>query len=237
MTSHGTQKINDQCVSDDAVERYLSENTDFFEHRPALLAKLNLPHHTGAAVSLIERQVRALRHNISHMESKLINLVQVARDNEELSKRIHRLALGLMDSENLDDVLATTKDILHSEFPSTHVVIRLLRTSDSTNQASELHYLSNSGGSAEPFDELFATRQPICGRLKKEQLTLLFGDSGRHIISAVMIPLTDGRKLGVMALGSTERDRFHNGLGTLFLGYLGELVSRAVKVHQCGRYL
>ena len=232
MTRRSTPKLKSQTLSADAVARYLVQDPDFFERHPELLSSLIIPHPTRGAVSLIERQIAVLREKISQLERKLIDLIQVARDNEGLSSRLHRLALGLMDAESVDDVLATTKDLLRSEFPSTHVVIRLLAHDIDDQPASSLQYMGQGSDAVKLFDELFATRRPICGHLSESQLTELFGDYGLEINSAVMIPLTDGRKLGVMALGSAEHERFHDGMGTLFLGYLGELVSRALRVHQ-----
>ena len=115
-----------KTLSAEAVARYLAQDSNFFEHYPELLNDLKIPHPTRGAVSLIERQVAGLREKIRQLERKLVDLIQVARDNQRLSTRLHRLTLGLMDAESIDDVLATTKDLLRSEFPSTHVVIRLL---------------------------------------------------------------------------------------------------------------
>jgi uncharacterized protein YigA (DUF484 family) len=232
MTHRSTPKLKSQALSAEAVARYLVHNPDFFEYYPELLSSLKIPHPTRGAVSLIERQVAGLREKIRHLERKLVDLIHVARDNEGLSTRLHRLALGLMDAESVDDVLATTKDLLRSEFPSTHVVIRLLAHDIDNQPVTGLHYIAQGSDSVKLFDELFATQRPVCGGLSTSQLIELFGEYGPEVNSAVMIPLTDGRKLGVMALGSSEPKRFHDGMGTLFLGYLGELVSRAVKVHQ-----
>ena len=57
----------------------------------------------------------------------------------------------------------------------------------------------------------------------------MFEHEAPDLAAAVMVPLIDGKRLGVLALGSLDKERFHTGMGTLFLGYLGELVSKAVK--------
>jgi uncharacterized protein len=78
---------------------------------------------------------------------------------------------------------------------------------------------------------MFKMKRPICGLLADERVHCLFGGNAPDVASAVMIPLIDGRRLGVLALGSADKERFHAGMGTLFLGYLGELVSRAIMSH------
>ena len=49
---------------EEAVGRYLEQTPDYFLRHPELLAALALPHpEAGRAVSLVERQVRAVEEN------------------------------------------------------------------------------------------------------------------------------------------------------------------------------
>ena len=211
-------QVGNEELGEDAVATYLRAHPDFFERHLPLLATLKLSHASGTAVSLIERQVSVLRDSNRQLERKLLDLVQVARENEDLSSRLHRLALGLLEADSVDDTLATARELLRNDFRSTHVVIRLFRD-----------------GSSEPncdlsmFDGLFESGRPVCGRLTQSQGNYLFGSQAAEISSAVMIPLGDGNRYGILALGSPEADRFHPGMGTLFLGYLGGLIGAAVK--------
>src|SRR5437773_762465 len=76
---------------------YLQHNPDFFERNAPLLSKLRLPHDRGpATVSLVERQVQVLREKNQSLESKVREFVEVARGNDALSAKIHRLACGLV---------------------------------------------------------------------------------------------------------------------------------------------
>jgi uncharacterized protein YigA (DUF484 family) len=191
---------------------------------------LKIPHPKGDAISLVERQVEVLRVRNRQLERKMVDLVQVARENEALSSRLHRLALGLMEAENLSDVIAITKDLLRAEFPSTQVVLKLFRNPRTVLQV-DAHLLTDDDPAVGLFDSLFMIRLPVCGLLTGERAHCLFGSDAPDIASAVMIPLIDKSRLGVLALGSVDKDRFHAGMGTLFLGYLGELVSRALVSH------
>ena len=47
-------------LTDEDVISYLRLDPDFFQRHSTLLSELNLPHDTGGAVSLIERQVAIL---------------------------------------------------------------------------------------------------------------------------------------------------------------------------------
>ncbi|MGH8501244.1 MAG: DUF484 family protein [Gammaproteobacteria bacterium] len=230
MTRARTSKLEREALSEPAVEQYLLAHPDFFERHTGLLESLTIPHARGGAVSLVERQVAALRARNRQLERKLIDLVQVARDNESLSSRLHRLALALMEADGLQEVIATTRELLRSEFPSTQVVLKLFRNPRTALQASA-HLLAEDDTAASLFDGLFKTKRPVAGLLADARVNYLFDAEVGGVASAVMVPLVDGKRLGVLALGSAEQDRFHVGMGTLFLGYLGELVSRAIGSH------
>ena len=89
---------------------YLKENPDFFVNHEALLAELTLPHATGGAVSLVERQVATLRKQADESRQQLAELISVARDNESLNGRLHKMTLELFDATTIDDVIDTTHD-------------------------------------------------------------------------------------------------------------------------------
>ena len=60
---------------------FLDENTDILEC-------LVLPHNSGNAVSLVERQVGVLRDRNKEMRARLDNMLQTAHDNDLLLKRL-----------------------------------------------------------------------------------------------------------------------------------------------------
>ncbi|MEJ2479537.1 MAG: DUF484 family protein [Acidihalobacter sp.] len=159
------------------------------------------------------------------LERKLGELIQVARDNEHLSANLHQLALGLMRADSLDSVLATARELLCGEFHADHVVVRLIDR-DGSLQAPYSVVKDDPG--LEEFAPIFERRRPLCGRLRREQLEWLFGEDAAEVASSVVIPLHDTESLGVLALGSRDADRFHPSMGTLFLGYLGDLLAGAV---------
>ena len=73
-------------LSEQAVQDYLEAHPDFFENNAALLSSLRVPHGSGAAVSLVERQVSVLRQKELKLERQLKELISVARDNDVLDR-------------------------------------------------------------------------------------------------------------------------------------------------------
>ncbi|MFP4079367.1 MAG: DUF484 family protein [Ectothiorhodospira sp.] len=225
MNTPGKSALDEEPITEDSVEAYLRAHPDFFERHLPLLETLRLPHPCGDAVSLIQRQITVLREKNHTLERKLMGLVKVARENERLSQRMHHLALELMEAEDLDTVLGITQDHLRTEFHADAVVIRICG-----DPALGMHFVQGDDPAIEGFSHLFEDRRPLCGRLSQLQLEALFPDEMvAEIRSAVVVPLLEGSDpLGLLALGSRDASRFHPGMGTLFLGYLGEIVSHAV---------
>ena len=102
MTSQA-RGIKQDALNDDSVADFLQTFPDFFERHSALLTKLRLPHvrDAGATVSLVERQVEVLRERNQSLERKLKELVDVARANDALADRIHRLSQRLIRAHSL----------------------------------------------------------------------------------------------------------------------------------------
>src|SRR5690606_8452707 len=59
---------------------------------------------------------------------------------------------------------------------------------------------------------LLAGRKPLCGRFRAERMTEVFGERADGIESTALLPLavggTDGRLLGLLAIGSHSEERF-----------------------------
>ncbi|SEQ09685.1 hypothetical protein SAMN05421693_11670 [Ectothiorhodospira magna] len=217
--------LAEEPLSEAAVAAYLRAHPDFFERHLPLLEMMRVPHPCGEAVSLVERQTGLLRERNRALERKLVDLVQVARENEGLSRRMYQLALGLMQADSLDGVLATTQEQLRNGFRADVVVVRLCG-----DPRQGLHFTAPDDPAMRGFDALFETRRPRCGRLSEVQYQALFpGHDANGPRSAVAVPLLDGtRPLGVLGMGSHDDTRFHPGMGTLFLDYLSEIISHAI---------
>jgi uncharacterized protein YigA (DUF484 family) len=223
-----TSNQQPQVDVDDAVEagviEYLLRNPRFLERHPELLAELQIPHPCGAAVSLLEHQARVLRERGRTLQARLDQLLEVARDNDRLADRIHRLTLELMEAQNLDGMVFCLKDELRSNFQCDVVAVKLFGDGEPAQD-----WVRPNATELRAFSGLMQDPRPLCGRLVREQLEFLFGDSATAIGSAALVPLIDGRVLGLLAVGSYRPDRFHPGMGTVFLRQLGATAGRALR--------
>ena len=82
---------------------------------------------------------------------------------------------------------------------------------------------------AAAFEGFLKGRRPVCGRLRPEQVSLLYGERAGAVASGALVYLGEHSHYGVLAIGSRDRHRFHPAMGTVFLSQLGALVSRALR--------
>lgn len=221
--------VDEEPVSEEAVVEYLRNHPDFFEKHVPLLAILRVPHPTGSAVSLIERQVTVLRQQNQQLRRKLMDMVQTARDNEELTGRMQQLSVALTDATDLRDVLETLDRVLRKDFRADAVALCLIDAPAGSGAPAHVKSLPADAPGLSHFAKILEARRPVCGRLKREQLEFLFEETAAEIASGALLPLADTRTLGLLAIGSRDPHRFHPAMGTVFLRHMAELVSHSLR--------
>lgn len=228
MSSHQEQGLNVDGVSEKDVAEYLQKHPNFFESRIDLLAELRLPHKTGQAVSLIERQVNVLRDQNQKLEQKLNNLIHIARDNDRLNSRTQKLALILLEAGSLDEIYYGLQEALLNDFEADCITLRLFAETDDKRGLDEI-FISRHDSTMQMFEKFFATNKPICGPLAAQQAQYLFPERVERIASAALVPICDSECFGLLAIGSEDPRRFHPAMGTVFLSYIGEMLGRSLR--------
>ncbi len=213
--------------SEEAVHNYLTGHPDFFERHADLLRSLRLPHVSGGTVSLIERQVSALRQRDDKLEQRLTELVQVARTNDALAAKIHRLALGLLTSDSQASALERCESALRTEFDAEQPVL-VLFTDTADDDSRFVRRLSRESEIVQIFDALLKRSSPRCGQIRDSQRDFLFGAETNEIGSCALVPLGENCELGFLAIGSADADRFHPAMSIDFLARIGELIAAAL---------
>jgi hypothetical protein len=77
----------------------------------------------------------------------------------------------------------------------------------------------------QPFRDCLADGEPLCGRLQPEKNAVLYGPRVEDVQSTALMPLPG---VGLVAVGSTNPNRFFPGMGTLFLRMMGEALVTAL---------
>ncbi|MGD8379347.1 MAG: DUF484 family protein [Gammaproteobacteria bacterium] len=217
-------------VDEAAVADYLARHPDFFEKHPDLAGRLRIPHESGPAISLIEKQVAILRQQNRQLERKLVDLIEVARANDALVDRIHHLAVALVEATDLTEVIGATHECLRQRFGADEVSICLFRE-PAEGPVGSARVVNPESADLKPFANFLKTGKPLCGHLRAPQLTFLFGDRAPRVGSAALLPLGPHAELGMLAVGSSHAEHFSPTLSTVFLSRMGELIASVLKQH------
>ncbi len=209
-----------------AIADFLRKYPDFFEAYPELLAEITVPHATGQAISLVERQVAALREENRRLQRKYRELVGIARENEALGKRLHRLTLKLIAANGAREVIALLHDDLVGDFKAEIVAIRLFAAPMLASDQQCPEFARPNGPEAALFQGIIAENKPVCGPLNRAQQSALFSFSEGEVMSAALIPLgVYPHWSGMLALGSWDPRRYYSEMAVDFLKQLGETTS------------
>jgi uncharacterized protein YigA (DUF484 family) len=233
MATSQARGIKRDPLNDVNVAEYLQTYPDFFERNGPLLAKLRLPHlrDAGATVSLVERQVEVLRERNQSLERKLKELVDVARANDALADKIHRLSQRLIRAQTLSQTVAAVETSLREDFDAMHSVLVLFLEEAKPLVAAAGRFLRTDdlgGADIKTFDSLLQAGKPRCGQIRDAQRDYLFGKDSLDIGSVALTPLGPKGALGILAIGAGDSERFHPGMSTEFLSRIGELVAYAL---------
>jgi uncharacterized protein len=232
MTSNQVRGVPAEPIDDQAIAQYLQRHPEFFEQHPQLLARMRVQHpRTGSTISLIERQVEVLREKIQTSDAKLADFVRVARANNVLAEKIHRFTRRLLRAAGSGPAIAEIEASLREDFDTFHAVLVLTTAhapADRDPSWRFLHCVSTDDTNYRSFDALFTASKPRCGQIRDSQREFLFAAEAPNIGSVALVPLGGQPAMGLLALGSVDRDRFHPGMSTEFLARMGELITDAL---------
>ncbi len=211
-----------------AAIEYLRNNPEVLMSYPEVFGSMTIPHQSGGVTSLVERQMKMLRDENQVLKKNMDELLSIARENEELNQRFHRLALELISTDQLDDVLAMVQNQVQTFFYTDYVRFRILPSVLDKKSRLNPHYLDRDSANLETVQNWIHGRKPVCGQQDLKIHQELFGDS-INIGSSALIPLFHTTDIGLLCLGSNSDTRFNRAMGTIFLEQLGELVS--IRIH------
>ncbi len=232
MSTQRKPEFMEEDLTEDAVHDYLEANPDFFEQHGELLNSLRLPHVSGAAVSLVERQVSVLRQKDLKLERKLKDLIEVAHINDALGAKMHQLTLHLLAANDISETLQAIEAALRTGFNADLSVLVLFgepSVFEDINVGRFFKVVERESESLKAFSTFLKGNNPRCGQVRDSQRDFLFGKETDEVGSAALVPLGKKSEIGFLAIGSTDANRFHPGMSIDFLSRLGDLVAEALK--------
>jgi uncharacterized protein YigA (DUF484 family) len=218
------------ALDDSAVAAWLRKHPAFFHGHPDLLMELSIPHESGKAISLLERQVAVFRERQSSLQDQIFEFIGNARNNDNLFEKTRLVVLDILRANTFPAVLDLMAERLRADFDAS--ASALVFVSDTTDGATSVTRLGTTAVKT-ALGDLFAKQRTYCGALNQVQQELLFPGQTAPIVSAAIVPLHLPEDSAVRAqyglplllIGSTREQHFNSSLDTLFLDFIGEVLS------------
>lgn len=228
MTTNSERSLPRDPEMAKSVEEYLFQHPEFFASRDALLRELKVPHFSGGAVSLVERQVALLRDENRSLNQRLDQLLTVAKENEQLAQRVHALASHLADADSLGEMVESLKQEMREGFAASGIALHVHAVPREGVEVPDC-VITNPLATPQGIHELIAERRSACGRLKPALKERLFPDIDDDKLSAVILPLVNRRWQGFFGIASRDTQRFRPELGLEILTQLADLLTLSLQ--------
>lgn len=221
-------KARQHRLAEADVAAYLEEHPDFFVDRENLLLKLDLPTgratNNGEAVSLVERQVSLLRERSRDTRKSLDDFLLAAKHNDDIFRKCQQLILALIEARDTDDFFKALETSFKKDFKSE--AYSLIVFSEYAHQIN--HFTSSiPEASARKFvGGLMRSKEPYLGVLRQKEQDFLFRHSSANVRSAAVLPVKNKHQIALLAIGSSDPNYFKSGLGTLFIGFIADVIAR-----------
>ncbi len=232
MSTQAKPDFVDEGMTEEAVRDYLHDNPDFFERNSALLDALRVPHVSGDAVSLVERQISVLRQKELKLKRQLKELVDVARSNDTIAEKVHAFSLGLLSAQSLSVTISRIEEAMRKGFGADESVLVLFADPEAFPDIEPSRFfrvIDRASEELKPFSTFLESSGPRCGQIRDSQKSFLFQADAEEIGSVALLPLGKKSELGFLAIGSVSSERFHPGMSIDFLARLGDLVATALE--------
>ena len=217
-------------IREDQVVGYLRRNPDFFARQDDLLAEISLPHDSGSAISLLERQVNILRARGTEARQKLNNLLENARNNDQLFDTTQNLVLALLRAADATEIAEIAQNQL-SNHANVDACELIMVEQEGLDVAPTVRTQSSEHLKTE-FEDIFRLKRTHCGSLDQKTINQLFQNDAASICSTALCPvINNGEVLAILALGNQREDTFSVNLDTLFLDFIGRVVGAVLGKH------
>ncbi|GAB5451004.1 MAG: DUF484 family protein [Halioglobus sp.] len=207
-------------LNDEMVREYLKANDDFLQRHPDMLDYLHISHASGSAVSLVEKQVSVLRERNVDMRHRLNSLTAHARENDRLYEQTRKLVLELLDAKSVTEMYQAFTTGMGNDFGVDHACMILFSDEPASGYRTEPAEKAQA-----EIGSLLRSRQGVSGTLRADELKFLFPEGG-EVGSAALMTLFNGELLGLIAVGSSDANRYGSNVGTLFLSHIAEVIVR-----------
>tara|TARA_B100000809_G_scaffold72047_1_gene69705 strand:- start:5181 stop:5855 length:675 start_codon:yes stop_codon:yes gene_type:complete len=214
-------------VSNKEIAEYLILNPNFFKENPEVLNSIEIIHESGAAVSLIQKQVELLRSNYNSTTDKLMELLGIAKNNEDIFILTKELILSLINASSIEEIVALIEKSFVADFGAKKSKV-LFFTESSKNLPKGR--VKNPAEARNILGNLLKPGKIFCGEVNKKVAKFIFNQK-TGVKEMALVPLNSSSLLGLIALGSDQPGKYSDNKDTLFLDFIAEVVSKLIDSH------
>jgi uncharacterized protein len=199
------------------IAAWLRNHPGFFEDNADVFASLRVPHPEGGhAISMVERQLIALREKNVQYEQRISELISFGQHNDALADKLHRLTLALIRAESPATTKAVLRESMQADFRIPYVALRQWDAPLVDDVSVEMQaYVAGLD-------------QPYVGPLGAYESTQWFDVPVDTLKSFAYIPLTNPQVFGALCLASDDARRFTPDMAVDVLLRIGNLASAAL---------
>jgi uncharacterized protein len=216
-------------ISSRAVIAYLHRHPEFLDEHPEALRALQPPNReVGEGVVdfqrfLFDRQ----RQEVAQLKAECRNLLTVCRGNLASQTRVHKAALAILAAPSFGQLLQIVTTDLAVVLDVDVVTMAIENIAGITPRlpVQGIHLLK-----AGAVEELLGEERGVIYDADVTGDPALFGGAAGLVRSQALLRLRFGREspTGLLCIGTRKPGRFHPGLGTELLGFLGRVIGIAV---------
>src|SRR5687768_15877193 len=157
-------------IDETTVASWLRQHPDFFQNQTELLLQLSIPHASGKAISLLERQVAVYRERLDLLQDQAHEFLQNAHENDTLFEKTRMVILEILRCGTLERLTAVIRDTLSVEFAATASALVFVSAQPPTPGVTRLMPITVKTA----LGELYEKQRTYCGVLNAAQQLLLF---------------------------------------------------------------
>ncbi|MDC0072192.1 DUF484 family protein [Gammaproteobacteria bacterium] len=218
------KEIKKKSLTNKEVADFLLFNPDFLSKNPEILNSIEVIHETGGAVSLIQRQVEMLRKNYNSTTNNLLDLLSIAKANEEIFFQTKGLILDLIEADSIVKIAERIEFTFEKQFNATKCRLMFFKKHKDIPKGR----FKDAKQSHDNFGDKYNTQDIYYGPITEKQATFLFGKRTK-IIECALVPLRSPEFPGLIAIGSNIEGKYNTEKDTLFLDFIAEVTNKLIE--------
>ena len=213
-----------KVLNEKEVEQYLLLNPDFLSKNSHILNALEIVHETGGAVSLIQKQVELLRKNYNSTSNNLLELIEIAKNNEGIFIKTRDLILDLILCKNITEIISLTEREFQGKFNSD--ICKILFFKENINLPKGR--VIGPKVAHKVVGGKYNTKDIYCGPASKTESDYLFKKKS-GIVECVLIPIKCPDCPGLLALGSKSSGVYSEDYDSMFLEFVSQVLANLIE--------